>query len=305
MSIEARHGVGAVVVTFNPNVSRLEQVVASIHSQVSHVVVVDNGSSNAQSVRTTVLGYANVEFLALEDNRGIAAALNEGIRRTLGHELEWVLTMDQDTIVSPDGVESILRTFADLDAPIRDQVGILAMRAHPQPSSIWITRYAERLLEVGRVGGFIERRAVMTSGNLIRADVASTTHFNESLFIDQVDYDYCFAVRRRGLRVLMDQRISLDHVLGERFTDSKREHPYENAQRVYYIIRNSTYLVIRRRLRPRFYAVQMVVHCGAFVSMNGAPSAGLCALVAARGVLDGVFARLGRREYPFLAKGRR
>lgn len=305
MSPSTRQGVGAVVVTFNPDLPRLNQVVASLSPQVSRIVVVDNGSTSAHEVRTLTKGYDAVEFLGLGENRGIAAALNEGVRRVLLNEPAWVLTMDQDTVVDPDGIESILTRFDDLDVAVRDEVGILAMRAHPQPSSIWITRYANRLLELGELGSFTERRGVITSGNLIRADVARSTHFNDSLFIDQVDYDFCCAVRRRGRRVLLDRRISMDHILGERFNDTTRRHPYENAQRTYYIIRNSTYLVVRRRLPLRFYLAQLVVHCGSFVSMNGARSVALGGAVVVRGVLDGVLARLGRREYAFLARGRR
>jgi hypothetical protein len=97
----------------------------------------------------------------------------------------------------------------------------------------------------------------------------------------------------------------MDHVLGEHYRDVGRVHPYENAQRLYYIVRNSSYLVLRRRLLVRYYVVQVVVFCGAFVSVNGVNSLPLCVAVVVRGILDAALGRMGRREYPILKRGRR
>jgi len=305
MSDPVRNKVRAVVVTFNPDLSRLTQVVESLAPQVDSIVIVDNGSRNSDDVHAVAQKTAGVDFLGLPDNMGIGAALNVGSRHVLLSKPDWILTMDQDTVVHVGGVDAILASFTSLKWELQDRVAILAMRPHPQPSSIWITRYADRLLVVSDLESFVERIGVITSGNLVRADVLERLSFNESLFIDQVDFDFCFSVRHLGYRVLQHKSISMDHVLGERFGDTDREHPYENAQRVYYIIRNSTYLVMRRRLPLRFYFVQMVVFSGAFVSMNGAGSVLHCALVVLRGMLDGALGRLGRREYSFLKKGRR
>ncbi|MBW4029817.1 MAG: glycosyltransferase [Acidobacteria bacterium] len=305
MTEPQRSAVRAVIVTFNPDLARLAQVVESLRPQVQGVVIVDNGSANVDAISSLCDERTDVDFLGLDDNRGIGAALNIGVQRSLVADPEWILTMDQDTVVFKEGVESILASFESLTPPNRDRVGILAMRAQPQPSSIWITRYADQLLVIDRLEAFEERRGVITSGNLLRADVARRASFDERLFIDQVDFEFCFAVRRLGYHVLVHDQIAMDHVLGGRYHDTEKEHPYENAQRVYYIARNSTFLVLRRRLRVRFYFVQIVVFCGAFVSMNGARSLPLCVRILLRAVVDAVTGRLGRREYPFLSKGRK
>ncbi len=305
MTKPQRSAVRAVIVTFNPDLARLTQVVESLRSQVQCVLIVDNGSANVDAISSLCDERTDVDFLGLGDNRGIGAALNIGVQRSLRANPEWILTMDQDTVVFEEGVESILASFDSLTPQYRDRVGILAMRAQPQPSSIWITRYADQLLVINRLEAFEERRGVITSGNLIRADVARRTSFDERLFVDQVDFEFCSAVRRLGYHVLIHSQISMDHVLGGRYHDTDKEHPYENAQRVYYIARNSTFLVLRRRLLARFYFVQIIVFCGAFVSMNGARSLPLCGRVVIRAVVDAVTGRLGRREYPFLSRGRK
>lgn len=305
MTESQRSAVRAVIVTFNPDVDRLAQVVASLGPQVQSIVIVDNGSANVDVVSSLCDDRADVDLLALGENRGVGAALNIGVQTSLLAQPEWILTMDQDTIVFEGGVDSILASFDSVAPQHHDRVGILALRARPQPSSIWLTRYADRLLVINRLGAFEERRGAITSGNLIRADVARRVAFDERLFIDQVDFEFCFAVRRLGYHVLSHDRISMDHVLGGRYHDTAKQHPYENAQRVYYIARNSTFLVLRRHIRVRFFLVQLIVFCGAFVSMNGARSLPLCGRIVLRAIIDAVTGRLGRREYAFLSRGRK
>jgi len=305
MSTPARHGIRAVVVTWNPDLGRLSAVLDALAPQVDGVIIVDNGSMNYEALATRWSGHEHIEVVGLPDNRGIAGALNVGVARALLEQPRWIMTMDQDTLVADGAVAGALRELSTLDETRRASCALVALRPHPQPASIWLTRYADRLLVLGELGPFLERRGVITSGNLVRADVARRVRFNEQLFIDQVDFDFCYSLRRLGLRVVQQQTITMDHILGERYDDLERVHPYENAQRLYYIARNSTYLVLRRRLLVRFYLAQIVVFCGAYVSVNGATSAAQCARVVARGVGDAVTRRMGRREYPFLARGRR
>ncbi len=305
MSTPARHGIRAVVVTWNPDLERLSAVLDALGPQVDGVIIVDNGSTDYEALATRWAGYEHIEVVGLPDNRGIAVALNVGVTRARLEQPRWIMTMDQDTLVADGAVAGALRELSTLDETRRASCALVALRPRPQPASIWLTRYADRLLVLGEFGPFLERRGVITSGNLVRADVARRVRFNERLFIDQVDFDFCYSLRRLGLRVVQQQTITMDHILGERYDDLERVHPYENAQRLYYIARNSTYLVLRRRLLVRFYLAQIVVFCGAYVSVNGAASAAQCVRVVTRGVGDAGMGRMGRREYPFLARGRR
>ncbi len=296
--------VRAVVVTWNPGIDRLTASLEALLGQTDGVVIVDNDSSNREHVRDLAAKFDRVDFIGLQENEGIGSALNVGVERALGSTPEWILTMDQDTLLHDRAIGEILESYELLDEGTRESVGVLAMRSPPQSSSPWIVRYSDRLMTVRDLGKFIERRGVITSGNLVRADIARRTRYNEELFIDQVDFDFCFAVRREGNRVLQMKKNSMDHLLGEMSIGARTSHPFENAQRMYYISRNSTYLVLRRRMALRFYLVQNLIFCGAYVSKHGATSIGRCLLVVARGCSDGIRGILGRREYRFLEERR-
>jgi rhamnosyltransferase len=299
----------AVLVTWNPDLLRLAEVLKALSPQVSGVVVVDNGSTNRDDLSAFINAVSGVEFIGLTENLGLGAALNIGIQHAKFSAPTWILTLDQDTVISESAIEEILESYLDLGNQVRNSCGLLAMRAQTPPFTNWFAsdsqrvianwfaNYSQRLMVVEDLGSFVEKLAVITSGNLIRAELAEQVRFNELFFIDQIDLDFCFSLRRQGYRVLEQKRGSMDHRLGERITNPRRSHPYENAERLYYIVRNSTYLVLRRRLPVRYYFVQIIVWSGAYVSTNGGKSLVHCAIVILRGAVDGTLSRLGRREY--------
>ena len=298
MSSERRSHVRVVVVTWNPDFTRFVQTLAALVQQTQGVVVVDNGSAQQSLVRGHAEKHAHLEFIGLSENMGIGTALNVGVRAALLAQPDWILTMDQDTLVREGALDEILTSYSLMSEKERMSVGIVAMRSPPQSSYNVVVRYSDRLMTTGDLGTFVQRRAVISSGNLVRADVARRLSYNEELFIDQVDYEFCDRVRRAGFDIILEKGASMDHVLGEMSGTTTKDHPYENAQRMYYIARNSMYLALRRRMWLRFYLVQMVIFCGAYVSKNGMRSIGRCLRVVARGSVDGVVGRLGQRTYP-------
>ena len=297
MTSTSRHDVAAVLVSWNPDIDRLTQVIEALLKQVVALVVVDNGSMNVDEVRNFIQRRQGVTLIELSENQGVSAALNIGVENVHPLQPMWILTMDQDSIADDGAIDSILNAYDRLDATTQAQCGILALRAHAGPWRLPLTRFTDGLMVVGARGDFIDRRGVITSGNLVRAELFDRIRFDESLFVDQVDFDFCYSVRQIGYLVLEQRTPSMNHVLGERHIGAKRIHPYENTQRIYYIARNSTRLVLRGRLPIIFYICQIILFCGAYVSVNGAWSVGRFAAVFLRGVGDALVGRMGRREH--------
>lgn len=301
----ARHegrAVVAVVVTKSPDIPRLNVVLRRLAAQTNSVIVVDNGSAGVAELRRLVSALETVELVELGTNLGIAAALNIGVERASAQHAEWILTMDQDTVVSMGAIAELVSAFDNLPELLRRTAAILAMRRRPVESGNALARWASRRLVVARYERFVEKRLVMTSGNLVRADLAYDVGFNERLFMDQVDFDFCARLRARGFRVLEYDRECMEHRLGEPIRVSGHLHSYEGPQRLYYIVRNSTFLVLRRRLQVAFYLAQIVSWSGAYILGNGARSSVRCMAIVALGVFDGMLMRLGEREYRVLQR---
>jgi rhamnosyltransferase len=197
-----------IVVTHNPAPDFGENVRALI-SQVKKIIIVDNQS--LPSIRQFVGKVASTfetEVIWSQHNLGIASALNAGINlASSSDECQWILMLDQDSHVTPHFVAIMCNAYEA--CPFRDAVALigatyqLAFRTLQAPSAD------------GRTLKFREVETLMTSGTLVKRRVfADCGSFDESFFMDYVDHEFCFRVRRHGLRIIQANEAILEHELG-------------------------------------------------------------------------------------------
>jgi rhamnosyltransferase len=210
-----------------------------LKSEVSSVVVVDNGSENLPEPAQG----SGVLVLRNERNLGIAAALNVGIRYAIEQGYRWVATFDQDSTVTVGYTEAMLAGFEA--CPYKERVALIA------PVLCMSLEESERLRhrESDRAASSAIRSA-MTSGTLLRTDIfAKAGFYDETLFMDYVDYDFCLRLQKLGWRLIRAHEAHLIHRLGVAEPRSvlglKRTTKTHNAWRRYYIMRNRV-LVYRR-----------------------------------------------------------
>jgi rhamnosyltransferase len=249
--------VWAVVVTHNPTPD-FEQNIRALATQVEEVIIVDNQSSQAirQFIGNVAVTY-KIETIWGQENLGIASALNEGVDRALASkECRWILMLDQDSHVPPDFVATMVQAYEACS--FKDEVALigaayqLAFRTLQKPRAD-----RERKL-------FRDAVTLMTSGTLMRGRVfAECGGFDESLFMDYVDHDFCFRVRRRGLRIIQAKNAILQHQLGSptlhRLLGKYFTTPNYSPTRRYHNTRNR--IVVYRRY---FYAETFWIVCDCF-----------------------------------------
>lgn len=257
MSATPKPPVAAVVVTFFPD-EALPARLAALARECDRVIVVDNGSDAA--ARALISG-ERVESILLEENRGLATALNLGLRRALESGFEWAVTFDQDSTPRPGMVEALWRTRVEAAAPGR--VAVVGPRLceerlddedHrwivPHPKCRWW--FARVPCESGDLSGVA---FVITSGALTDLRIyRELGPMDEGLFIDYIDHDYCLRARRAGYEILVSLAAVLTHNLG-----AKREYrvagravrpTFHSALRLRYMARNRW--VLWRRFAREF-----------------------------------------------------
>ncbi len=194
--------VAAVVVTFHPEPDFAARL-ASLLPQVGAIVVVDNGSCPADlPADDDPTLQDRVEIIANSENRGIGAALNQGLRRAKERGFSWALTLDQDSSPLPNLVAAGGRAF----------------EAYPE---------CERLAAIGasvvgakeatRAPAAAYRRmtAVITSGTLQSIPAWERLGgFREDYFIDCVDTEFCLRARSHGLEIVQATEPTLGHRIG-------------------------------------------------------------------------------------------
>jgi rhamnosyltransferase len=216
----SRDNICAVVITYHPSKDMIHRL-KLLSSETHHILVVDNGSDVEETEPLKIAAQASeVDLIMNRQNRGIAAALNQGFQYAIELGYPWVLTLDQDSTPKPGMVNELLSVYHR--HPHRQQLAILVPRLVDETIQLQ-ARYLRR-----RWGMFFERipcqdewlddaTIVITSGALMRSDVFDELGgFREDFFIDYVDTEYCLRTLRKGYKIVVACRAHLDHRLGNR-----------------------------------------------------------------------------------------
>lgn len=267
--------VAAVVVTYNPG-ERFAALMAALRYQVGAVWVIDNGSREPVLARVQALqggapAGADVNLILNPENPGLAAAQNQGITAAMGAGFDWVLLMDHDSV--PDaGMVSELLAAARAD-PCPSEIGFLAPRHDDErglPAAMVYSRGSHGLLRRRAIEpGQVEENAAfaMASGCLIpMTSILAVGPMNEDLFIDYIDYDFSFRMRRAGYRIIVVGAARLSHNLGEarvgRFLGLERSYHKHVPDRRYTIYRNRVRVLLSGGWRfPEFVQFEILSIC--------------------------------------------
>lgn len=222
--------VAGVVVTYNPDVTAVMATLESVSVQVETLFVIDN-SDRTHDLAVQVARLANVQFVDNHGNQGIAHALNVALELSAQASLNLLLTLDQDSLLPAGYVSQLVRL---LDA--RHDRSVIAIAG------------GEYLTAGVREGGPVvpsdgEVDFLITSGNLLDVDLVSKAGgFRTEFFIDYVDMDLCFRLRKRGLKVIQHPSLTFRHRVGDsqwsKIGNVSFVASHHSAFRRYYMTRN-------------------------------------------------------------------
>lgn len=193
-----------------------------------NVILVDNTPSRDLKIFAT-----NIQYIPLLENVGIAKALNVGFQVAKDLQSEWILTMDQDSELSPE----MISQYLDFLSTNSENIGLLAPL---------INMYAGEKKQISNTYSIIDE--AITSGSLINMKAFEAVGgFKEELFIDGVDFEFCWNLKKHGYLIYQLNYVVMQHQLGE-----TKEYKFfgkhlfyvtnHNFIRRYYITRNSLYI---------------------------------------------------------------
>jgi GT2 family glycosyltransferase len=188
------------------------------------VLVVDNGSGDG--VLEAAQGrWPQVETLQTGDNLGFAGGMNRGVDWALAREAATVTVLNNDTVV-PSG------TIATLAARARQGVAVSPEIRYASTGRVWFgggvvdaeTGLARHLseAELARVFPGSAPRSVETLAGCCvtaSADVwRRVGGFDERYFLIFEDADWSLRARTRGVDLVVDPTVSIDHAVSASFT---------------------------------------------------------------------------------------
>lgn len=191
-------------------------------------IVVDNTPN-----RDLALEGSNITYIPLGENLGIAKALNEGFKKAKELKLSWVLTMDQDSELPSNMIDEYIKYINKGHS----NIGILSPLISVFKGDIKKT--SEEVNEINEA---------LTSGSLINIKAYNVTGgFKDELFIDSVDFEFCWNVKLHGYKIYQLNNVLMQHQLGESFEINffgfhLMYVTNHNYIRRYYMTRNSLYV---------------------------------------------------------------
>lgn len=240
MGQTAKECIAAGIVLYQPNIARLRENLDAICGQVSRVYLVDNASDNLEQVQTLLAEYTNCILIKKESNTGIAAALNTLMEAAGSDGYLWTLTLDDDSVCD-ENLVSRLAMYTD-----REKTGIVCAEACDDK----IGSPSGNLAAKGEVR---EVEHCITAGSLTNFSVwRQVGGFDEKMFIDFVDVEYCTRLKRAGFQILQANGVFVHQeygsISGSFSIFGKKFYLYNYSPvRVYYSVRNQIYYMRKHR----------------------------------------------------------
>ena len=258
----------ALVVCFHPNPQQLLALAHQLRHQVEAIYLLNNGGISA-ALRGDLLLIDQLEIHDFDGNIGVAAALNFGMQLAEKTKANFVVTFDQDSAPQIDHVKSLVGVWYTLDSKKAPAVKIGAIGPmfydgrgglHEYgflfSKGLWVSKHYSSGNEV-----IVEADILITSGMLVPLSVwQEGMLFNDQLFIDLVDTDWCLRAKAKGYTNFGCFSVRMKHDMSDAhpirmFGISVLRYGY---LRRYYYFRNCVYL-LPKEFVPLAYKIRLFV----------------------------------------------
>lgn len=231
-----------VIVLFNPDSEFVQKNVNTLinNKQIDRVLLIDNSESNLGDFNNML--ECKVDYLKLDKNFGIAEAQNRGIANLLKDDINGIFFFDQDSLISIDFITKMIMSDNEISSK-QNNVGIITPSIVEQYSTIEFesTNY-HRVNET------------ISSGSLIKKDVfLKVGVMEESLFIDYVDFEFCWRVTANNYCIFKSNSVELEHKVGQKIISFFGKKIYVPAPFRYYYVYKNGITLIERNYVPNYW----------------------------------------------------
>lgn len=224
-----------------------------------HVIVVDNGSGDdsASAIRSA---FPEVEIIETGKNLGYAGGNNVGIRRALDLGADYVLLLNNDTVVDPNLVSELVAA-----AVAHPEGGVFSAKIfyHAEPDRLWYAGAvwladSEHFQHVGigeiddgnTYSEIVETDYASGCALFIRADVVKQIGLMDPrFFLTYEESDWCYRARAAGYKILFVPTAKLWHKVSASFGG------VESPLQLYFYSRNILLWAERHLSRDAYWSL--------------------------------------------------
>jgi GT2 family glycosyltransferase len=231
----------AVTVNWNLKQDTLECVASLLAAGVpmGHVIVVDNGSTDGSTPALHERFGDAIHSIESSKNLGFGGGCNLGIEYALDQGAEWILLLNNDTVVAPALLVEWLRAVAA--HPDYAIIGPLILEHHAPdriwylgdrlvPTSLITYSIARGQIDTGRLAAFIPVDFVCGCGMFVRREVFEQIgFFDPSFFMYAEEVDLCWRARAAGFRLACATQAKMWHKIS---ISADRDRPMTRYLRI-------------------------------------------------------------------------
>lgn len=229
-----------VVILYHPDKDIFERILTYMDI-LDHLYIFDNSESFNHVLNSKITAHRKIQYLHDKENKGIAVRLNQAATLALKDGYSFLLTMDQDSHFRANEAERYQNCILNIKGI--EKVGITGLE--------FIQSTSDTNCSCERVNELI------TSGSVVNLHLFEEIGgFDENLFIDYVDHEYCYRAKVKGFEVLKFTHIFLHHSVGEAsnkrsfITLKNSQRSFHSPIRIYYMVRN--YLYVNQKYKTTF-----------------------------------------------------
>lgn len=231
----------SVIVAYYPDLEDLRTTIRVLYQQSDQVILCNNSDYDI-----ALDEFPNLKTFNFGENRGIAYAQAVGMDWAFSEGADFILQLDQDSILMDGTVESLILSHNIL-TDLGYKVGAIGPRHFDKVTNeVDIKRLpkgkciegtsCEKVLHTLSSACLIPKQAFFTAGNM-----------ESSLFIDLVDWEYCWRLKKYGFLTFRDNSVLLPHRVGDGCQkiiggiDARKPSPIRH----YYHTRNLIFMLSR------------------------------------------------------------
>lgn len=216
------------------------------------IVVVDNGSTDESVERLEDI--EGIDFLSLKSNWGFSGGNNFGIKYALREGADYVLLLNNDTIVDKNFLKELMR-----EAEKNPRAGLLGAKIyyHDEPEKIWFaggeisflgkgTHIGVNEIDKGQYDQVKEVEYITGCCLLVKKEVTDKIGFlDEDYFLYYEDTDYSWRARKAGYDCLFVPRAKIWHKCSAASVEGSASYIYYSARNRLLLLRKNAPIFVR------------------------------------------------------------
>lgn len=245
--------VAAIIVCYNPETDDLIHSIYQLENQCNHIFVIDNSDKLEliKNLETILSNFNRLDYIPLFENKGIAYAQNIGLELAFKSLNEFSILLDQDSVITPSLINELVFAYNDLLS--NDiKVACIGPQTFNRDTKI---KYQPMFRKLTSNGRYQKVPAIISSGKLVSMNAYKIIGgFDVGLFIDLVDFDWCFKASALGYSTFISTSTYMGHRVGDGDINvfGLFKIPKSKPIRHYYQTRNTIFLLFRKYIPFKF-----------------------------------------------------